>query len=294
MAASLMALADKPVQPHEFKLFRELIYKNTGIWLRDGKQTMLSARLSKRLRHHGCETLEQYYHHLEHAQDGGREMVELINCITTNKTSFFRESHHFDFMRTRILPHLLLNKGPAQTHGARIWSACCSSGEEPYSIAVTLEDFVAAHPVLAAARPPLSVYATDIDTTVLARAERGVYPQDDLSTLSLQQMRSYFLRGKGPMQGQVRAKPVLRQLVQFARLNLMDQQWPVSGVFDLIFFRNALIYFQQPTQEKFLRRMLGFLRPGGFLFLGHAEHVPWLHDVVEPIELTIYRKRGHA
>lgn len=286
----------------EFKIFRELIHRKTGIWLRDGKQVMLAARLSKRLRHHAMSDFATYAAYVEKVQDGGKELAEIINCVTTNKTSFFREMHHFDFLSQKLVPQLVAGARLGRARSIRVWSAACSTGEEPYSIAICLLDALkTAHaPVVPGLGQPLSppggwqveVVASDIDTVVLATAEQGIYDRDSLEEVPPSMQTRYFLRGKGDMSGQVRVKKEVAQLVKFQRLNLMDEKWPIDGLFDVIFFRNALIYFNRETQEIFLRKMLRHLKPRGYLILGHSEHVPWLSDSVEALSNTVHQLRA--
>jgi chemotaxis protein methyltransferase CheR len=286
----------------EFKIFRELIHRKTGIWLRDGKQVMLAARLSKRLRHHAMSDFATYAAYVEKVQDGGQELAEIINCVTTNKTSFFREMHHFDFLSQKLVPQLVAGALLGRARSIRVWSAACSTGEEPYSIAICLLDALkTAHaPVVPSLgqTPTLpggwqvEVVASDIDTVVLAKAAQGIYDRDSLEEVPPAMQTRYFLRGKGDMSGQVRVKKEVAQLVKFQRLNLMDEKWPIDGLFDVIFFRNALIYFNRETQEIFLRKMLRCLKPRGYLILGHSEHVPWLNDSVEALSNTVHQLRA--
>jgi len=279
----------------EFTVFRALIHRETGIWLRDGKEAMLASRLSRRLRHHGMSDFATYFAYVEQARDGGHELAELINCVTTNKTSFFREAHHFEFLADTIVPAARAAALRGAPKSLRVWSAACSTGEEPYSIAITLLEALAAGQSSLHAGAPSSwdieVVASDIDTAVLATAAQGVYCEASLESVPLALQGKYFLRGKGNMLGRVRLKPSVASLIKFQRINLMDATWPIESKFDAIFFRNALIYFNQDTQEQFLRKMLRHLKPEGYLFLGHSEHVPWLHDAVLPLNKTIYRLR---
>ncbi len=270
----------------EFRTFRELVHEHTGIWLRDGKHTMLASRLAKPVRRLGLPGFEAYYALLRTCPRNSPEFVEFINCVTTNKTSFFRENHHFDFLRSTVVPEMkaaALRNGPRRT---RIWSAASSTGEEVYSIAITLLETL----------PPNSwtteVIGSDIDTGVLATAQRAVYPATCLSSIDRSLHQRYFLRGKGDMSGSVKVKPEVTRLVDLRRINLMDKQWPIEGPLDAIFFRNALIYFKQEVQDVFLRRMARLLKPGGYLFLGNSEHIPWLRDVLEPLNQTVYRLRS--
>jgi chemotaxis protein methyltransferase CheR len=291
-----------PMELREFKLFRALVHERTGIWLRDGKQIMLASRLSRRLRLHGLTNFADYFSFVQNVQDNGEEIRELINCVTTNKTSFFRERHHFDFLAGTVVPQLqsAVQRGGARS--IRVWSAASSTGEEAYSIAITLLEALYSHAFPAA---PLSsaqwqgrvlpgctfspgswrieIVASDIDTKVLATAQRAIYNLDSLASVAPPLKKKYFLRGKDDMQGKVKVKPEVTRLVQFKRINLMDAQWPLEGFFDVIFFRNALIYFNQETQDVFLRKMVRHLKPRGYLFLGNAEHIPWLHNILEPL-----------
>jgi chemotaxis protein methyltransferase CheR len=275
----------------DFQLFRNLIHKNTGIWLRDGKQVMLASRLSRRLRHYGLASFSEYYQLIQTSAHSG-EISELINAVTTNKTSFFREPHHFEFLRKTVVPEVLQSSRNS-SRAISVWSAACSTGEEPYSIAITLlEALRNLRPEAAAAEGVLEVIATDIDTKVLATARGGIYELAALQSIAPDLQKRYFLRGKDGMRGSIKVKEEVCNLVEFSRLNLMDASWPVKGPFDAIFFRNALIYFQQETQDTFLRRMARLLRPRGYLFLGHSEHIPWLHNLLEPLNKTTYRLRG--
>jgi chemotaxis protein methyltransferase CheR len=287
----------------EFKVFRELIHRETGIWLRDGKQIMLAARLAKRLRHHGMSGFAAYATYVQTVKDGGKELAEIINCVTTNKTSFFREMHHFDFLAKTLVPALVAGAQQGKARSMRLWSAACSTGEEPYSIAITLLDALKAAYAPGSLAPSagralsvpggwqVEVIGSDVDTVVLATASQGIYEQESLEEVPAAMQTRYFLRGKGDMKGQVRVKKEVAQLVKFQRLNLMDDRWTIEGKFDGIFFRNALIYFKRETQELFLRKMLRFLKPGGYLILGHSEHVPWLSDSAEALSNTIHQLR---
>jgi chemotaxis protein methyltransferase CheR len=245
-----------------------------------------------------------YAAYLAALQDGGKELAEIINCVTTNKTSFFREMHHFDFLMQTLVPELIAGAALGRARSIRIWSAACSTGEEPYSIAISLLEAlrtghgagsVAPSPARPASPPggwQIEVVASDIDTAVLATAAQGIYDREHLEDVPAAMQTRYFLRGKGDRDGQVRVKKEVAQAVKFQRINLMDSQWAIEGKFDAIFFRNALIYFDRETQEAFLRRMLGYLKARGYLILGHSEHVPWLNDAVEAQSNTIHQLRA--
>ena len=289
-----------PMELREFKMFRTLVHERTGIWLRDGKQIMLASRLSRRLRHHGLASFADYYQLVQKVQDNGEEIRELINCVTTNKTSFFRERHHFDFLSSTVVPQIKAAAQPGAAKAIRIWSACCSTGEEPYSIAITLLEALQPQQRILAALPgssqlaggwKIEIVASDIDTVVLGTAARAIYPHDSLISVAQPMQRKYFLCGKDDMHGRVKVKPEIARLVEFKRINLMDARWPLDNRFDAIFFRNALIYFNQETQDVFLRKMAGYLKPNGYLFLGNSEHIPWLADIFAPLNQTMYRLR---
>lgn len=300
-----------PMEMREFKAFRSLIHEHTGIWLRDGKQIMLASRLSRRLRHHGIASFGEYLQFVLRAPNDSNEIRELINCVTTNKTAFFRERHHFDFLTNTVVPELRSAVLCGAPRNIRVWSAASSTGEEPYTIAITLLEALRGpentRPAPLAQRAQgrkglpgftmapgswkIEVVASDIDTRVLDTARRAIYNRDSLDSVSQPLQRKYFLRGKDDMSGRVKVKPDVTRLVEFKRINLNDPQWPVEGPFDAIFFRNALIYFQQATQDVFLRRMIRYLKPRGYLFLGNAEHIPWLHNILEPLHKTMYRLR---
>lgn len=275
------------LEPREFELFRSLVHLKTGIWLRDGKEVMLASRLARRLRHLGLRTFADYYRHIEHAPPDSTEVREFINCVTTNKTSFFRERHHFDYLAEKIIPAFRYARTTGRVQTFRVWSAACSTGEEPYSIAMTLLDSLSD-----ISSSAFEIFASDIDTNVLDTASRAIYRDDALQSVDMDTRKRYFMRGKDDMRGYVKVKSEVRQRVQFKRINLMDPQWPVDGLFDAIFFRNALIYFKPDTQDIFLRRMARLLKPNGHLFLGNSEHIPRLYDIFMPLRQTMYRLRS--
>jgi len=295
----------------DFNRFRDLVHKHTGIWLRDGKQVMLASRLSRRLRYHGLSSFADYYAYIQGVTDDSEEIRELINCVTTNKTSFFREKHHFEFLASTVVPQIQSNYLSGASRTIRIWCAACSTGEEPYTIAITLLEALQSRNSASAAVLPrtaatpagrsgltqspgswsVEVLASDIDTKVLETAVSGVYPEESLATVSAPLHRKYFLRGTDDMRGYMKVKPDLSRLIQFKRINLKDSRWPIEGLFDAIFFRNALIYFNQETQDVFLRKMARYLKPRGYLFLGNSEHIPWLSGILEPLNQTMYRLR---
>lgn len=284
----------------EFRLLRTFVHKHSGIWLKDGKQVMLASRLSRRLRQHGLSSFAEYYEFVQTHLNDSDELRELINCVTTNKTSFFREPHHFEFLGKKLVPQILAENGVGRAP-IRIWCAASSTGEEPYSIAITLREALEAQrtptrgsvPNWGADMSACQIIASDIDTQVLATASKGIYREDSLTSVDRALWKRHFQRGKGEMAGYVRVKPELARAVEFMQINLISPSWPVTGPFDAIFFRNALIYFQKDTQNSILRRMAKLLKPGGYLFLGNSEHISWLNDIYEPLKQTMYRLRAN-
>jgi chemotaxis protein methyltransferase CheR len=271
----------------EFVLLRSLMYEQSGVHLAETKRQLLIGRLAKRLRHYGYEEFAQYYDHLKTRDPQGAELQEMINAVTTHKTAFFRESHHFDCLREQ----LLIPAGRAAAEGRRapirIWSAGCSSGEEPYSIAITI-----AANLERINTWDVKILGSDIDTDVLERARAAIYPRESVSDLPLALLRRNFRSGHGEYSGYVQLKPEVRKLVKFGRLNLVEESWPFRAKFDAIFCRNVMIYFDRDVQRYVLGRFAEYLKPGGLFFAGHSENLFWLGDAFQPIGGTAYRVGG--
>lgn len=240
----------------DFDRVQDLIYRRAGISLHDGKHAMVYSRLSRRLRDTGHNSFKEYLSWLE-ATDGD-EWQEFVNALTTNLTSFFREQHHF-----QIFADHLKSKPSAQSW--TVWCAAASTGEEPYSIVMTALEALGS-------RPRFALQASDIDSKVLATAGNGVYKAESLKGLSPAQMQSFFMRGKGGNAGLVRVKPELKQYVDFLIVNLIKDDWPFREPFDVVFCRNVMIYFDAETQRRVLERIHRVMKPGGLLFVGHAEN----------------------
>ena len=262
----------------EFELFSKLIYEKTGIFLKPEKRELLNARLAKRLRALGLSSFRDYYD-LVVNDPGGNELVQLIDAVSTNFTSFFREPAHFDLLRETILPAM------AGRRPLRFWSAACSSGEEPYTLAMVVDDFFRRQ----GERADFIVQATDISTRVLAMAEKGVYPEERVRTVPQELLRRYFQKGVGRSAGLVRVKDELKRFVRFSRFNLMEQfRW--QEPFEVIFCRNVMIYFNRETQERLVGKFYRALAPGGYLIIGHSESISRLrHDFVQ-VGATAYRR----
>ena len=263
----------------EFEALRQLIYTHTGIALAPYKRYLVQARLGRRLRALNLATYAEYHELL--VSGNGAELTEFINAMTTNKTDFFRESHHFDYLRATWLPA----RRAVGARRLRLWSAACSTGEEPYTIAVTVLDALDG-----AAGWDVKILASDIDTEVLARAEAGTYTMEQVKPVPPPLLTKYFQRGRGQQEGSVRVTPAVRSLIAFRRINFLDDPWPIRATFDAIFCRNVLIYFDRPTQQRLLTRLLGYLAPDGLIFLGHSETAFGLVAGLSPVGATIYRR----
>lgn len=239
-----------------FRRICQLIYQRAGIVLADHKRDMVYNRLVRRLRTLGLDDFGRYLSMLE-ANQNSAEWQAFINSLTTNLTAFFREGHHFPVLSDHARRH---------SGEYRVWSAAASTGEEPYSIAITLAD------TLGMAPGRWRVFASDIDTEVLEKARSGIYRLDELKTLSPQQLQRYFMRGTGPHEGLVRVRQELASHVEFSSVNLLDKKYNVPGPFDAIFCRNVMIYFDKTTQQDILHRFVPLLKPDGLLFAGHSEN----------------------
>ena len=259
----------------DFDQVQSMIYKRAGISLHDGKHAMVYSRLSRRLRETGHQSFHDYLGWLESGE--GPEWQEFVNALTTNLTSFFRENHHFE-----ILADLLKSKPPGAPW--RVWCSAASTGEEPYSIAMTALEVLGQS-------PKFSLMASDIDSKVLASASQGVYRLDGLKGIDSSKMQRFFLRGKGGNDGMVRVKPELARLIEFLMVNLIKDDWPFEESFDAVFCRNVMIYFDAETQRKVLERIFRVMKPGALLFVGHAENFSDSRDMFVLKGKTVYERR---
>jgi len=258
----------------DFDRVRKLIYDHAGISLAPIKRDMVYSRLARRLRALGFTTFGQYLGFLEKGDE--KEWEIFVNSLTTNLTSFFRENHHFPILASYLssLAHRPL----------RIWCSAASTGEEPYSLAIT------ACEAFGSITPPVTIFASDIDTNVLATGERGVYPIERVEKLDPERMRRFFLKGTGKQEGYVRVRPELRQMITFSRFNLLDAHWSLQGPFDVIFCRNVMIYFDKETQYQILKKFVPMLRPEGLFFAGHSESFLHAGDLVRSLGRTVYER----
>jgi chemotaxis protein methyltransferase CheR len=262
----------------DFLRVKTVVYDFAGIDLNDSKKNLVYNRLAKRIRFLDMNSFSAYLDYVE--EQGEAEFVHLINAITTNLTFFFRENHHFEYLANQVIPMLLeKNKGSKKI---RIWSAGCSTGEEPYSIAIVLKEAV----------PPgwdARVLATDLDTNVVQTGQTGVYKMDRLKGVSDERKKRWFLKGSGSREGYVRVKPELQQIIDFGQINLMNE-WPIRDAVDVIFCRNVVIYFDKETQARLFDRYANLLPDNGHLFIGHSESLYKVCDRFELLGQTIYRK----
>jgi chemotaxis protein methyltransferase CheR len=258
----------------DFARVCKMIHARAGIALNDSKRSMVYSRLSRRLRERALANFADYLDLLE-ADEGG-EWQDFINALTTNLTSFFRESHHFEMLAEHL-------RAAPRDKPAVLWSSASSTGEEPYSMAMTAMD------ALAGKTPSVRILATDIDTHVLETARRGVYRHDNVAKLDPELARRHFQRGAGANSGLMRVKKELRDLVSFRQLNLLQPTWPLREKFTAIFCRNVMIYFDRPTQRAVMERIAARLEPDGMLCIGHSENLMWARDLFEPCGRTAYR-----
>ena len=256
----------------EFEHIRTLLYQHSGIKLNDSKKDMVYSRLGRRLRATGMKSFQEYLELVE--QDEGNEWEAFINSLTTNLTAFFREPHHFPLLKEHVLS---LRKKPL-----RLWCSAASTGEEPYTMAMTMIDAFGSY------KPPVEIIATDIDTNVLTKARAGIYSLERVEKLPPETLKRFFLKGTGKNNGFVQVRKELRDLISFRTLNLLDEQWPINGTFDVIFCRNVMIYFDKETQYKILKRFAPMLESHGLLFAGHSESLHHAADFFKLRGNTIY------
>ncbi|HYA25329.1 MAG TPA: CheR family methyltransferase [Terriglobales bacterium] len=286
--------------PVLFGKFQKLIYQEAGIWLGEHKQALLTGRLARRLRLLGLNSMREYFQLLTQP-DQQHERAVMIDCITTNETNFFREPRHFEFLEKQVFPRwhqeAAASRRPMRL---RVWSAGCSSGEEPYSLAMLLlKWFPEEHGW------EIEVLATDISTRVLEKARAAIYPIEKAKDIPQQYLRAYMLKGRGEHKNVMKVGPELHRVVRFARVNLHADSYPVVGCFDLIFCRNVLIYFDQKSKEKVIAGIVQHLSPMGLLFVGHSEHLgsmvptlrtvaPTIHALADAQPSTFAASAGHA
>ncbi len=269
--------AEYPMTDRDFELLRTLVSQHTGIQLSVDKRELVYSRLARRLRALGLQNFAEYCALLQ--QGDSHELEEFTNAVTTNLTSFFRENHHFEYLAKTVIPECR-----KQNRAVRIWSAGCSSGEEPYSLAIVLAE--------AGLTPRQGqIIAGDLDSQILGRAQQGVYRDEQVKGVSTERLKRFFLRGRGSQEGLVRVRPQLQQFITFVRLNLMEN-WQWDQPFEVIFCRNVVIYFGAEQRKKLVERFAQYHRDGGYLFIGHSESLFQVTDRYKLIGKTIYRKES--
>jgi chemotaxis protein methyltransferase CheR len=257
----------------DFDRVRKIIYKKAGINLSDSKKQLVYSRLARRLRALGLPDFSAYLAFLENTDE---EQQEFVNALTTNLTAFFREEHHFDTL-------LQFAKKFKPNRKLRVWCAAASTGEEPYSIAITLSEAFGCYD------PPVEIIASDIDSNVLNEGSHAIYDYARIENLSIERKKQFFLRGKGGQSGKVKVVPELRKLIEFKQINLLDDRWPLNGLFDVIFCRNVMIYFDKSTQLKLLEKMTKYLHKDGLYIAGHSESFSQASHLVKLVGKTTYR-----
>ncbi len=265
----------------EFKILSDYIYSYYGIKMPDVKKVMLQGRLLKRIRELGMKTYKEYVDYLFSDEGQSKELYDFLSVVTTNKTDFFREPVHFDFLKQTVLPEFM----EGRENMLKVWSAGCSSGEEPYTISVVLNEFKRLNAAF-----NFSIMGTDISSNVLQKAAQGIYSEDKIDIIPLELKKRYFLRSKDRTRATVRVAPLLQQNLTLRYLNLMDQSYDVQDKFDIIFCRNVLIYFDRATQEQVINKLCRHLKPNGYFFIGHSESLSSMSVPLKHIKPTIFRK----
>jgi len=267
------------ISQKEFEKFQELIYQKCGISLADSKRSMLLSRLVRRVRTLQMDNLTTYYNYVTRVSNKA-ELETMLDLVSTNKTFFFREIHHFEFLKKEIVPAL------GKSKHLRIWSAACSTGEEPYSIAMTLIDGISK-----INQWKIKIYASDLSTEALRHAKEGIYSKSVVQDIPEKLVKICLLKGTGENEKQIKLKDHVRSMVTFMHHNLMDQKPPFEALLDVIFCRNVLIYFDKRTQEKLISKFFQHLKPGGFLLIGHSESLQYIKNQLTYILPTVYQKQ---
>ncbi len=267
----------------DFKRLSEFVFEQSGIKMPPVKKVMLQSRLQKRLRQLKIVSFKEYADYVFSPEGQKNEIIHMLDVVSTNKTDFFREPVHFDFLNEQVLNEFLSEY--RSNYNLKVWSAGCSSGEEPYTIAITLNEFKNKNPKF-----DYSILGTDISSQILQNAAMAVYKEERIANIPLELKKKYFLRSKDKTARTVRVQKVLRDKVKYQRLNFMDNTYKLPDMFDVIFCRNVLIYFNRETQEQVISRLCTKLKTGGYLFIGHSESILGMTLPLEQIKPTIFRR----
>ncbi|ORC37177.1 hypothetical protein B4O97_03020 [Marispirochaeta aestuarii] len=269
----------------DFLRIKTYVEKNLGIRLPAAKQVMVESRLRKHIIRLGKSGFSDYCDFLFDSNEGKKHIQEFVDLITTNKTDFYREPGHFDFLSSSVLTKFSAASGEV----FRIWSCGCSTGEEPYTIAMVMEEYFRQN-----RRFVYEIFASDISSRVLENARSGIYEYPRIENLPMDLIKRYFLKSRDSARSQVRIKPELRGKIRFYQLNLLSEKYPLPKNLDVIFFRNVMIYFEKPTQQKIISKLCEHLKPGGYLFLGHSESLTGIETDLHNVAATVYKKSSDA
>lgn len=274
-----------PLTDAEFNELTKIIYEETRIKMTEHKKALVTSRLGKRLRALHMKSFGEYIKFLK-SPDGGEETINFVNAVTTNKTDFFRENKHFEYMKSTFLPNWEKAYKEGKVKNLRIWSAACSTGEEPYSILITLHEYFKNH----FDKYDIRVLASDIDTNVLRHGQNGIYRDEAVEPISIDLLRKYFLKGSVKNEGLYKVKDFLKKNIAFRMLNFKDEDFDIHTQFDLIFCRNVIIYFDKGFQKELFDRFYGYLKDDGLVFIGHSETLFGVSDKFKYVTSNIYKK----
>jgi chemotaxis protein methyltransferase CheR len=269
----------------EFNRFSRLVQDLCGIKMPPVKKTMLEARLRKRMRALGLGSFKEYWKYIDSVEGKRNEIIHMIDVVTTNKTDFFREPAHLEYLYNSALPDLLKDRGDDNRSNVRVWSAGCSTGKEAYSIAMVMSEYSRNVRKL-----NFSILGTDISTDVLEKAAKGIYKQEKADTIPTEYRKRYLLKSKDPEKQLIRVAPEIRSLVSFGRLNFLDEDYGFKADFDIVFCRNVIIYFDRENQQRILRRICSHIVSGGYLFTGHSETLHGMELPIKPMAPSVYKK----
>lgn len=275
----------KLISDEDFKIISKLIYEETRILMSEHKKALVTARLSKRLKALNLSTFIEYVKFLE-SPNGSEELINFINAVTTNKTDFFRENKHFEYMKNVFLPQWERDYEEGKVKNLRIWSSACSTGEEPYTILITLFEYFG-HKM---DKYDIKVLASDIDTNVLNHANAGIYREDVVKPIEMSLLKKYFLKGTGENQGKYKVKDMFRDYIVFKQVNLKDPHFDINTHFDLLFCRNVIIYFDKEFQRDLFTRFYNYLKTDALVFIGHSETLFGVSDKYKYVTSNVYKK----
>lgn len=273
-----------PLTDSEFNELVRIIYDKTRIQMSEHKRALVTSRISKRIRALNMSSFKEYIDYLKGAPD--EEVTNFINAVTTNKTDFFRENKHFEYMKTTFLPNWEKSYKEGKVNNLRIWSAACSTGEEPYTIAMTLHDYFGER----FSHYDIKILASDIDTNVLAHAYAGIYKEETVETIQTNTLKKYFLKGTGNNAGLYKVKNILQKCISFRQLNFKDEDFDIHTKFDLIFCRNVIIYFDKEFQKELFNKFYRYMKDDSYVFIGHSETLFGISDLFKYISSNIYKK----